>query len=71
LPAGKGVQVEHAKDGLDVTVYRVITDKATGKVLRKDKFFSRYVPWRDIYKRGTGKGTATKPEGSGVAIQKP
>jgi vancomycin resistance protein YoaR len=71
LPAGKVVQVEHAKDGLDVTVYRVITDKATGKVLRKDKFFSRYVPWRDVYKRGTGKSTTTNPEGSGVTVQKP
>lgn len=70
LPAGTIKQVEHAKDGLDAVVYRVFTDRATGKVLRKERFFSRYVPWRDIYKRGTGK-TNTNPNGSGIATQKP
>ncbi|HMA35987.1 MAG TPA: VanW family protein [Chloroflexia bacterium] len=57
-PAGTVTQVEHAKDGLDVTVYRVLTDRQTGRVIRRDRFFSRYAPWRDVFKRGTGHGQA-------------
>ncbi|HUS17134.1 MAG TPA: VanW family protein [Chloroflexia bacterium] len=53
MKPGTVTQVDHAKDGLDVTIYRVFTDRATGKVLRREKIFSRYSPWRDIYKQGS------------------
>jgi len=52
-PVGTVTQVEHAKNGLDVTLIRVRTDRATGRVLGRDRFFSHYVPWRDVFKRGT------------------
>lgn len=70
LPKGQVKQVEHAKDGLDVVVNRVLTDRTTGKVLRRDRFYSHYVPWRDVFKRGTGTGK-TNPNGSTVTVQKP
>ena len=51
LAKGKTKQIEWAKDGLDVTVNRVV--KENGVEVRRDKFFSRYRPWRAVYLRGT------------------
>ena len=51
LPKGTTKQVEWARDGVDVTIYRII--KQDGKVIKREKFFSRYKPWCDVFKVGT------------------
>ena len=51
LPKGQTKQIEWAKDGLDVTVYRII--KEDGVEVRRDTFFSRYRPWQAVYLVGT------------------
>jgi len=51
LPKGEKKQIEWPKDGLDVTVYRVI--KENGVEARRDTFFSRYRPWQAVYLVGT------------------
>jgi vancomycin resistance protein YoaR len=51
LAAGKTKQIEWAKDGLDVTIYRVI--KENDIEVSRDTFFSRYRPWQAIYLVGT------------------
>ncbi len=51
LPEGETKQIEWAKDGLDVTVYRII--KENGVEVRRDTFFSRYRPWQAVYLVGT------------------
>jgi vancomycin resistance protein YoaR len=50
LDPGETVQVEWPKDGLDVTVYRVL--KKDGQEIRRDTFFSRYLPWAARYRVG-------------------
>jgi vancomycin resistance protein YoaR len=50
-PKGQTKQIQWAKDGLDVTVYRIV--KENGEEVRRDKFFSRYQPWQAVYLRGT------------------
>jgi len=52
LPKGTSKQVERARDGVDVTIYRIV--KQDGEVVKKEKFFSRYKPWRARYLVGTG-----------------
>ena len=56
LPEGETRQIEWAKDGLDVTVYRVI--KEGGVEVQRDTFFSRYRPWQAVYLVGTKKDEA-------------
>ncbi len=51
LPKGQTKQIEWAKDGLDVTVYRTI--KENGVEVGRDTFFSRYRPWQAVYLVGT------------------
>lgn len=51
LPKGQRKQIEWAKDGLDVTVHRII--KEDGEEVRRDTFFSRYRPWQAVYLVGT------------------
>jgi vancomycin resistance protein YoaR len=51
LPQGTTKQVEWARDGLDVTLYRII--KEGGEVVSREEFFSRYQPWQDVYLVGT------------------
>ncbi len=51
LPKGTTEQVEWARDGVDVTVYRII--KEGGEVISREKFFSRYQPWTAVYLVGT------------------
>lgn len=51
LPKGEKKQIEWAKDGLDVTVYRII--KVNGEEVGRDTFFSRYLPWQAVYLVGT------------------
>jgi vancomycin resistance protein YoaR len=50
LPKGQTKQIEWAKDGLDVTVYRIINENGQS---RQDTFFSRYRPWQAVYLVGT------------------
>jgi vancomycin resistance protein YoaR len=50
LPKGETKQIEWAKDGLDVTVYRIIEENGQA---RRDMFFSRYQPWQAVYLVGT------------------
>jgi vancomycin resistance protein YoaR len=51
LPKGTTKQVEWARDGVDVTLYRIV--KQGDQVMSRDKFFSRYQPWQDVYLVGT------------------
>ena len=53
LPVGTVKQTEYAKDGMTTTIKRVLTDPATGKVVRTETYTSRYVPWNDRFSRGT------------------
>ncbi len=48
LPEGTKRQVEWAKEGMDVTIYRVIYQD--GQLVRKDTFFSRYSPWPNMFR---------------------
>ena len=52
LPKGTIKQIDWAKDGVDVTVRRTVTQG--GVVIHQDTFFSRYKPWRAVYLVGTG-----------------
>jgi vancomycin resistance protein YoaR len=54
VPKGQTKQIEWAKDGLDVTVYRII--KENGVEVQRDTFFSRYQPWQAVYLVGTREG---------------
>jgi vancomycin resistance protein YoaR len=51
LPKGQTKQIEWAKDGLDVTVYRIIQED--GVEVQRDTFFSRFRPWQAVYLVGT------------------
>ncbi|HEY9075686.1 MAG TPA: VanW family protein [Anaerolineaceae bacterium] len=45
-------QVEWASDGADVTVTRTVT--RGGAVLFKDRIFTHYIPWGDVFEYGPG-----------------
>ena len=51
LPKGTTKQAEWARDGVDVTIYRII--KEGNEVIAREKFFSRYEPWQAVYLVGT------------------
>jgi vancomycin resistance protein YoaR len=51
LPQGTTKQVEWARDGVDVTIYRII--KESDEVISREKLFSRYQPWTAVYLVGT------------------
>ncbi len=51
LPQGTTKQVEWARDGVDVTLYRII--KEGDGVISREEFFSRYRPWTAMYLVGT------------------
>jgi vancomycin resistance protein YoaR len=57
LSPGARVQVETPRDGLDVTLYRIV--EQDGTILSKDRFFSRYVPWPARYRVGPPKAEPT------------
>jgi len=50
LATGQKVQVEWPKEGLDVTVHRVL--KKDGQEIHRDTFFSHYLPWAARYRVG-------------------
>jgi vancomycin resistance protein YoaR len=54
LAKGQTKQIEWAKDGLDVTVNRII--KENGVEVQRDTFFSRYRPWQAVFLVGTKDG---------------
>jgi len=51
LPKGTTKQVEWARDGVDVTLYRIV--KQGDEVISREEFFSRYEPWQARYLVGT------------------
>jgi hypothetical protein len=53
LPEGTKKQIEAPKEGLDVTVTRVISQD--GELLEQENFVSRYRPKRAVYLLGTKK----------------
>jgi vancomycin resistance protein YoaR len=52
LPAGELKQTDHAKDGMNVSVFRIITQNSQDAPA--EEFVSNFRPWPDIYLRGTG-----------------
>jgi vancomycin resistance protein YoaR len=54
LPKGQTKQIEWPKDGLDVTIYRIIKENSVE--VQRDTFFSRYRPWQAVYLVGTKEG---------------
>ena len=50
LPDGVVKQVDWAKDGMDVSVTRLV--KKGDQVIHEDEIVSRYQPWRAVYKVG-------------------
>ena len=57
LAPGQRIQVEWAHDGADVTVYRIIEEN--GRVVARERFFSRYRPWPARYRVGPQAAPAT------------
>jgi vancomycin resistance protein YoaR len=56
LKPGQVKQVDWAKDGVDVTVYRSVTEN--GQIIHQDTIFSRYRPWQAVFKVGPKKESA-------------
>jgi vancomycin resistance protein YoaR len=52
LPAGTVKQTDHARRGMDITVYRVI--EVAGKKQPPETFFTRFKSWPDVFVRGLG-----------------
>ncbi|UCC64593.1 MAG: VanW family protein [Anaerolineae bacterium] len=50
LAPGEQVQVEWPKDGLDVTIHRLL--KREGQEISRNTFFSHYLPWAARYRVG-------------------
>lgn len=51
MAPGTLYQVDWPKDGLEVSVTRVVS--ASGQIIHDDVIVSRYAPWRAVYKVGT------------------
>jgi vancomycin resistance protein YoaR len=52
LPAGTVKQTDTARKGMDITVYRVISESGQQKV--PEAFFTHFKAWPDVYVKGTG-----------------
>ncbi|MEM7031132.1 MAG: VanW family protein [Chloroflexota bacterium] len=59
LKPGEIKQIDWAKDGVDVTVNRTVLEG--NEVVHQDTVFSRYLPWRAVYKVGPDIENKTKP----------
>ncbi len=59
LPPETKRQVEWAKEGMDVTIYRLIYQD--GQLVRKDSFFSRFSPWPNMFKVSPDMAPAAQP----------
>ncbi|MFH1485954.1 MAG: VanW family protein, partial [Chloroflexota bacterium] len=62
LEKGRRVVVEAPEDGVDVTVGRIVS--RAGREIRKDSFFSRYQPQRNVVVIGTGPEPAPTDSGT-------
>lgn len=65
LPKGTETITAPGIPGFDVTVTRTVTEE--GKVIRSDRFVSRYQPWKKIVKKGTGVAAAVPAPAASVA----
>lgn len=52
LAAGTVKQTDHARRGMDISVYRVITENGVQKT--PETFFTRFKAWPNVFARGTG-----------------
>jgi vancomycin resistance protein YoaR len=52
IPAGTVKQTDTARKGMDITVYRVITDNGVEKP--PEPFFTRFKAWPNVFVKGTG-----------------
>jgi vancomycin resistance protein YoaR len=52
VPAGTVRQTDTARKGMDITVYRVITENGVEKP--PEPFFTRFKAWPNVYVKGTG-----------------
>jgi uncharacterized protein YabE (DUF348 family) len=59
LLKGQTRVIQSPKDGLDVTIYRII--KENGQEIHRDEFFSRYKPWQGVYLIGTKEVPVEEP----------
>jgi vancomycin resistance protein YoaR len=53
LPSGTVKQTDSARAGMDIEVYRVITEN--GQQKPPELFFTRFKAWPDVFVRGTGR----------------
>lgn len=51
-PAGTLYQSDVARNGRDITIYRIVLEH--GVEVRRDPFFTRFRAWPNVYVRGTG-----------------
>lgn len=51
-PAGTIYQSDAARNGRDITIYRII--KQNGVEIAREAFFTRFKAWPNVYVRGTG-----------------
>jgi vancomycin resistance protein YoaR len=54
LAAGKIEQVDWAVEGSDVTVWRTVINRDGLVLENKRAFFSRYIPWQNVFQYGPG-----------------
>ena len=52
MPTGTIKQTDHARRGMDITVYRLIAENGAQRV--PETFFTRFKAWPDFYVKGTG-----------------
>jgi len=52
LPTGEVKQTDHAKDGMNVVVFRIVN--RGGKDAPGEEYTTDFRPWPDVYLRGTG-----------------
>jgi vancomycin resistance protein YoaR len=52
IPSGTVKQTDHARKGMDITVYRVITENGVEKP--PEPFFTRFKAWPNVFVKGTG-----------------
>ncbi len=60
LPAGTTQQSDVARNGRDIVVYRIIEDQDGNT--EREKFFTRFKAWPNVFRRGTGTNANTAPD---------
>jgi hypothetical protein len=69
LEAGEIEQVDWAVEGADVTVTRDVFN-SSGELIRQESFFSRYIPWQNIYQYSPGT-ELPEPEDPAEEVENP